>query len=124
MFEQPTLQLPLFGGRAQGQKLEGVGIFEDLLGQIRVRRRQGTGKVGQGLPFPLPQLGGDVMGQHVTAPAVLEGGPQIPLPALPVLEPVEQDHMMTPGQFCSKLQNLRVRPGLGKGHACSADCGG
>jgi hypothetical protein len=39
----------------------------------------------------------------------------IPLPVLPVLEAIEQNHMVTPGQFCSKLQNLRVRPRLGKG---------
>ena len=55
------------------------------------------------------------MDQDIAAPAVLEGGAEVPLPARLILEPVEQNHMMTPGQFCSKLQNFGVGPGLGKG---------
>jgi hypothetical protein len=34
MFEEATLELPLFGGRAQGQKLKRIWIFENLLGQV------------------------------------------------------------------------------------------
>ena len=55
------------------------------------------------------------MGKNVAAPSVLDGRPQLPFPALAVFETVEQDDVMSPGQFCSKLQNLGVRPGLGEG---------
>jgi hypothetical protein len=55
------------------------------------------------------------MGKNVTAPAMFDGSLEIPFPALAIFEPVEQDHVMSPGQFCSKLQNLGVRPGLGEG---------
>ncbi len=55
------------------------------------------------------------MGKNVAAPSVFDGRPQIPFPALAVFEPIEQHHVMSPGQFCSKLQNLGVRPGLGEG---------
>ena len=55
------------------------------------------------------------MGKNVAAPSVFDGRPQIPFPALAVFETVEQDHVMSPGQFCSKLHNLGVRPSLGEG---------
>jgi len=114
IFEETTFKLPLFGGRAQGQELERIWILKELPREVGVRCRQRSVKVRQRLPLPIPQLRGDVVGQHVSAPTILEGGAQIPLPALRVLEPIEQNHMMTPRQFCSKLQNLRVRPRLGK----------
>jgi len=46
---------------------------------------------------------------------VFDGRPQLQFPAYAVFETVEEDHVMTPGQFCSKLQNLRVGPRLGEG---------
>jgi hypothetical protein len=52
MLEQPTLQLPFFGAGAQGQKLERIGVLENLLRQIRILCRQRSGEIGEGLPFP------------------------------------------------------------------------
>ncbi len=34
VLEEPPFQLPLFGARAQGQKLERVGVLKDLLRQV------------------------------------------------------------------------------------------
>jgi hypothetical protein len=34
MLEESPLQLPLFGARAQGQKLERVGVLKNLLRQV------------------------------------------------------------------------------------------
>jgi hypothetical protein len=55
------------------------------------------------------------MGKNVAAPTVFDGRPQVPFPTYAILETVEKDHVMTPGQFCSKLQDLRVGPRLGEG---------
>jgi hypothetical protein len=55
------------------------------------------------------------MGKNVAAPTVFDGCPQVPFPAYAVFETVEKDHVVPPGQFCSKLQDLRVGPRLGEG---------
>ena len=52
MFEEPTLELRLFGGRTQGQKLERIRIFEDLLG----RSESGAGSVRAKLVRAFPSL--------------------------------------------------------------------
>src|ERR1700674_4305010 len=74
MFEEATLELPLFGDRAQGQKLERIWILKELPREVGVRCRQRPVEVRQRLPLRLPQLRGDVVGQHVSAPTILEGG--------------------------------------------------
>jgi hypothetical protein len=60
-------------------------------------------EIGERLPFPFVQRSRDLMNQDVPAPSVLEGCPEVPFAALAVFEPVEQDHVMSPGQFCSKV---------------------
>src|SRR5277367_2538334 len=55
------------------------------------------------------------MGKNVAAPTVFDGHPQVPFPTYAVFETVEKYHVMTPGQFCSKLQDLRIGPRLGEG---------
>src|SRR6267154_166529 len=77
MFEEATLELPLSGGRAHGQKLKRIWIFENLSGQVGILCRQRSGKVGEGLPYPFQQLGRDVMSKNVAAPAVVDGRSQV-----------------------------------------------
>jgi hypothetical protein len=64
------------------------------------------------------------MGKNVAAPTVFDGRPQVPFPAYAVFDTVEEDHVMTPKQFCSKLQNLGVGPRLGEGTHVAKGCGG
>jgi hypothetical protein len=89
MNEQPALKLPLFGGRGESEKVEVVGVFEDLFGHVRIPRRQGTRKIGESLALPLVQAAGDLMGQDVPASSVLEGSAEIPFADGPILGPVE-----------------------------------
>ena len=55
MGQQPPFDLPLLGRGRHIEKVEIVGVLEDLLGPVRVRRRQRTWEVGEGLPFSLVQ---------------------------------------------------------------------
>jgi hypothetical protein len=55
------------------------------------------------------------MGKNVATPTLFVGPPEVPFLAYAVFETVEDDHVMTQGNFCSKLQNLRVGPRLGEG---------
>jgi len=115
MDQQTTLDLPLVRLTGDGQKIEVVRIFQDLFGQIGVRRREGPLKVGDCLPFPLAKPTLNLKHQDVPAPAVLDGGTEVPLPLLPVLELVEQHPQMPPGQKCHKLWHyFGVGPGLGQ----------
>jgi hypothetical protein len=49
------------------------------------------------------------MGKNVPAPTVFDGHPQVPFPTYAIFETVKKDHVMTPGQFCSKLQKSADR---------------
>jgi hypothetical protein len=52
MFEEATLQLPLFGSRAQGQKLERIWILKEC----RVRSESGAGSVRSKFVSAFPSL--------------------------------------------------------------------
>jgi hypothetical protein len=56
------------------------------------------------------------MNQDILTPTVLEGCPEIPLPRRPVLDSVQNAHIVPPGQLCNKLlHNWFLRPGLCQG---------
>ena len=114
MFEETTLELPLFGGRAQGQKLERVWVLEDLLRQVGLRCRQRSVEVRQRLPLPLAKLSGDEV-DSTLRPQPFSRAARRYHSRLALLHAIEQKHLVTPRQFCSKLQNWRVRPRLGEG---------
>jgi hypothetical protein len=83
---------------------------------MEIWRGQLALEVGQGLPFPLVKLNRNHVNQDVPAPTVLKGGAEIPFPNLALLHAVEEDHVVTPRQFCSKLlQNWLIRPSLREG---------
>jgi hypothetical protein len=56
------------------------------------------------------------MNQDILTPAVLQRCPEIPLPRRPVLDSVQNPHIVPPGQLCNKLlHNWFLRPGLCQG---------
>src|ERR1700723_1704976 len=56
------------------------------------------------------------MNQDILTPAVLQRCPEMPLPRRPVLDSVQNAHIVTPGQLCNKLlHNWFLRPGLCQG---------
>jgi hypothetical protein len=73
---------------------------------------QGAGEIGERFSLPLLQLGRDVMHQEVAAPPMFDSCLDVPFPSRLVFEAVQQDHVVAPGQLCSKLLHnwLRSRP--------------
>jgi hypothetical protein len=55
------------------------------------------------------------MNQDVLTPAMLQRCPEIPLPRRPVLDSVQNAHIVPPRQLCNKLlHNWFIRPSLGQ----------
>lgn len=72
-------------------------------------------EVGQRLPFPFMKPTLDLKHHDVSAPPILQGSPEIPLPQNAVLQPIQENHMMAPWQWCSNLLHyLLLRPRFGK----------
>jgi hypothetical protein len=53
------------------------------------------------------------MDQNILTPAVLQRRPEIPLPRRPILDAIQNAHVVPPGQLCNKLLHnlfLLARP--------------
>lgn len=61
------------------KKVKQVWVFQRLLRQFGLGRRQSLIKVGNGLTAAMVQLGGDVMPHDVTRPPMLDSLDRIPL---------------------------------------------
>jgi hypothetical protein len=56
------------------------------------------------------------MDQNILTPAVLQRRPEIPLPRRPILDAIQNAHVVPPGQLCNKLlHNCFFWPGLRQG---------
>ena len=73
MFEQPALQIALLRIGSQHQEVELVGVFGDLLCQIRLRRWKSPIKVGHCPALALMEGRFDLVNENVSALAVLDG---------------------------------------------------
>lgn len=115
VFEEARFELLLAGFGGERQKIEVVGIFGDLLRQIRLRRRKRPLEVCQGLALPPVELALDLKDENVAAPAVLDGGARVPQALVSFLDLLNQRDVLIPGQFCKRgLQNCFIGPGLGE----------
>ena len=112
MHEQSPFDFSLAGSLRHRQKIKVIGIFKDLLCQVRTGRRQSTLEVGQRLPFSLVKPTLDLEDEDILAPSMFHGGFQVPLPRRPVLNPVEEPRLVAPGQLCNNLLHkfLPVKP--------------
>jgi hypothetical protein len=63
-----------------GQEVEVLGVFQNLFREVGVGGWQSPVEVGQRLPFPFMQSTLNLQHHHVPAPAILDGGPEVPLP--------------------------------------------
>jgi len=86
-----VLEVAFSDAGGEGEEVEDVGVADQLLGEVRVRGGQLVGKVGGGGPDTGAQVGGDVVGQNVAGPPVLDGGPGVEVAVLAGGELVEQD---------------------------------
>src|SRR6478609_4677423 len=72
--DRPThLRDPFLRNLDIADTVEEIGVAGYLLGEVRIRRRHGGRKVGDRPSRALMELDGDLMSQHVPAPAVFDG---------------------------------------------------
>jgi hypothetical protein len=70
----------------QGQEVEQIRVFERLLSEVGLGRRQGGRKVADCFALAAVKIGFDLSGEYGTAPAVLERFNGVPKPLFGVLE--------------------------------------
>src|SRR6202042_357248 len=106
-------ELALAGVPSEGEEVEGVGIFDELLGEIGLRLWEGRLEVGDGAALTAVQSALDLHYEDIATPAVLDGLLSIPEPLRRVLHLVQQHTIVGPRQLCSRLlQYWLVRPGV------------
>lgn len=114
--DEPALEVALVGLWAEAQEVEAVGVLHQVRSEVGLRSGQGPGEVGDGFPLPAVQAALDLEDEHVAAPAVLEGGPCVPLALSVVTELLEQGDIVIPGTLCKHLlHKCLVRVRLGEG---------
>ena len=62
---------------AESQKIEAVGVFEGLAGEVGLRQGQAEVEVGDGFALPLQTLGFDMDVENVARPTVFNGLPGV-----------------------------------------------
>jgi len=72
MRKQSVLEIALLRLLRQSKEVEVVGIFENLLSEIGLRRRQCRPKIGDGFPLSPVKAAFDLHHKDVPAPAVLD----------------------------------------------------
>ena len=103
VFKQAAFQIPLVRLTAEREEVEVVRVFEKLLGEVGLRRRQGTVEVVLHLTLTRIKIGVDLVDEDIAAPPVLDGLPHVPLPFRRVLCLVQQSAIVEPGDLSSKL---------------------
>jgi hypothetical protein len=111
MLQQLGFKLALTVPVGHRDEVEDVRVLGQVLGQIRVRRRQGRLEVGDGFARALTELGVDLVHQNVSRPAVFDSRRGIPEPDARILQLLKQDDVVPPGQLCNAaLHNCGVGP--------------
>ena len=98
----------------QVEELQVVGVLGHLLDELGVAGWQRGGEVGRRRAGSPVQLAHDLVDQHVSGPAVGYGLVGVPFPQGLVIEPVQEDRDMAPGQLCNSLLHP-FWPCLGQG---------
>src|SRR5262249_1884707 len=80
VLEQSLMECALLRVLAGGEELEVVWILEDLLGEVRLGRRERTIEVRDRVSLAASKVSLDLKHEDIAAPAVLESRAQIPLP--------------------------------------------
>src|SRR5271157_710675 len=116
MGEDPSFEVSLARILADHQKVEIIGVFRNLLGEVGLRRRQGAIKIGLSPPLTAIQATLDLVHQDIAAPPMLDCRSQVPLPFRRIFDLVEQHAIVEPRNLCSSLLHKLLRgPDLGKG---------
>src|SRR3954453_8126432 len=76
---ETSLNLPLLGLSRRCEKLEVVGILQQLACEVRLGQGEGTLEVRARFALPIVEIALDPMDQDVSAPAVIDGFLDVPL---------------------------------------------
>lgn len=107
-FEVAFLRLP-----CEGQEVEVVRVFEELLRKVGLWRREDSLEVRDGFPLALVETAFDVNDEHIAAPTVLNGALDVPEALCGVLDLVQEHAVVEPRQLCSSLlHNLFFGPSI------------
>ncbi len=113
MREESVFEIALVGFLSEGEKVEVVRIFENLLSEIGLRPRESRLEIGDCLPLAAEEPALDLHYEDVPAPAIPDGLLRIPKPLLSGPHEVQKPDVVTPGQLCNRL--LHNWPSFGKG---------
>jgi hypothetical protein len=92
--DQLRLEFAFVAAVRRCEEVENVWILGGLLGEVRVRRRQGRREVGDGLAGALMEFRFDVM-QYVMGPPVFDGGRRLPESRFRIAELLKQGDVAT-----------------------------
>ena len=103
---RPLFEVALVRVAVQREKIKIIRVFERLLREIRLRRRQGALKIGDGFAFAFVQLGFNVVREHRSRPAMFDGLVGIPEAQNRVGDFFQQPHIVSPRDFCHRLWQI------------------
>ena len=111
MIEERSLEIAFQLDLGDGQEVEKVRVFRDLLSQLPVRPRNGAVEVRDRLARTLVQARFDLVDQDVPAPTGVDRLLGVPDSSRQILQFVEQHLVVAPRELCSAaLHNLQVWP--------------
>ncbi|WP_412874083.1 hypothetical protein ACL00U_16900 (plasmid) [Curtobacterium poinsettiae] len=95
----------------QGDEVQHIWVFRDLLRQVRLGRWKDLGEVRRRRLQSGMRIGPDLVPEDIPGPAMRSRLGGVPVPELTIVEPVQEDGDVTPWQLCnSLLQSLLLRP--------------
>src|ERR1044071_9401455 len=97
MIQQPTLKIPFNRIGPQGQEIKIVGIFENLASQIGLGFWKCLIKVRESLAIAMNGLGFNLVDQHISGPAVLDGCSDVPRSFNYGFDMVQNPYILSPG---------------------------
>jgi len=105
--EKRLFEVALLRIRRQVQELEVVGVLESVADKLGVRRRKRPVEGRERRPMAASQVARDLRLEHLARAAVFGGIARVPKASIAVPELVEEDDVVTPGQFGSRLLQHR-----------------
>src|ERR1035437_4301932 len=111
--EKSLFEIALVGFLSEGEKVEVVWIFEDLLCEIGLWSRQCRLEIGNRLSLAPIEPAFNLEDENISTPSVVDGLAGIPEPFLAALHFLQDGEIVIPGQLCKRfLHNCLVRPCL------------
>jgi hypothetical protein len=99
VIDQSLLDLALPPWVRGAEEVEEVRILEDLRRHVRIRKRQRGLEVGESLAVAFVGAAVDLQLEDASAPAVLDGLPDVPLADFGILHPLQEADDVAPGQL-------------------------